>query len=77
MSLESATRFLIAIAQDESMREKFAQVRSAEEFLSVSDQLGYRFTTSQLKQVIAQESQNVILRRQTGVWRWLRNVEWM
>jgi predicted ribosomally synthesized peptide with nif11-like leader len=77
MSLESATRFLIAIAQDESMREKFAQVRSAEEFLSVSDQLGYHFTTSQLKQVIAQESQNVILRRQTGIWRWLRNVEWM
>lgn len=77
MSLESAARLLKAAAHDQTIREKFAQVRSPEAFVSVSERLGYCFTTTELKQVVSQQSQNVLLRRRTGVWRWLRDVEWM
>lgn len=77
MSVESATRFLRVIAQDQSVREKFALVSSPEDFIRVSNELGYCFTTSELKAVIQEQSQGVLLRRSTGVWKWLRSVNWV
>lgn len=77
MSVESATRFLRVIAQDQSIREKFALVDSPEDFISISSGLGYCFTTAELKAVIQEQSQGVLLRRSTGVWRWLRSVNWV
>lgn len=77
MSVESATRFLRAIAQDESIRERFDAVRSPDEFLKISDQLGYCFTTAELKEIVAEQSKDVVVRRSTGVWKWLRNVNWL
>jgi predicted ribosomally synthesized peptide with nif11-like leader len=77
MSVESATRFLRAVAQDESIRERFDAVRSPDEFLKISDQLGYCFTTAELKEIVAEQSKDVLVRRSTGVWKWLRNVNWL
>jgi predicted ribosomally synthesized peptide with nif11-like leader len=77
MSVESATRFLRAVAQDESIRERFDDVRSPEDFLRISDQLGYCFTTAELEEIVAEQSKGVAVRRSTGVWKWLRNVNWL
>ncbi|KAM3098527.1 Nif11-like leader peptide family natural product precursor [Phormidesmis sp. 146-35] len=77
MSVESATRFLKAVAQDESIRERFEAVRSPEDFLKISDQLGYCFTTAELKEIVAEQSKGVVVRRSTGVWKWLRNINWL
>ena len=77
MSVESATRFLMVAAQDQIIREKFSAVTSPEEFLKVSDQLGYSFTIAELEQLIRDSSQDVEVRRSTGVWKWLRNVNWV
>jgi predicted ribosomally synthesized peptide with nif11-like leader len=77
MSVESATRFLKAAAQDESIRERFEAVRSPEDFLKISDQLGYCFTTAELKEIVAEQSKGIVVRRSTGVWKWLRNVNWL
>lgn len=77
MSVESATRFLTAAAQDQIMREKFTAAASPGEFLKISDQLGYCFTISELEQLVQESSQDVIVRRSTGVWKWLRNINWV
>lgn len=76
MSLESATRFLKAVAQDQPMRERFVAVHSPEEFLDVSAQLGYCFTTAELYKIVSEASRGVVVRRSTGVWKWLRSVQW-
>ncbi len=77
MSIESATRFLTAVAQDQTVREKFAAASSPAEFLQISEQMGYCFTTTELEALIREFSQGVMVRRSTGVWRWLRNVNWI
>jgi predicted ribosomally synthesized peptide with nif11-like leader len=77
MSLESATQFLNAATQDEAIREKFIGVQSPDGFLSRSQQLGYDFTPTELKQVVAEQSHGILIRRKTGVWKWLRDVAWM
>jgi len=77
MSIESASRFLEAVAYDETLRDKFEQVQSPEEFLRISRQLGYSFTTEELLGLAKDQSQGIIVRRHTGVWRWLRSVHWM
>jgi predicted ribosomally synthesized peptide with nif11-like leader len=77
MSVESATRFLRAASQDQSIREKFESVQSPQDFLVVSDQLGYCFTTQELQTIVFEQSQGVLVRRSTGVWKWLRNVNWL
>ncbi|PSB16497.1 Nif11-like leader peptide family natural product precursor [Phormidesmis priestleyi ULC007] len=77
MSVESATRFLTVAAQDHIIREKFSAANSPEEFLKISNQLGYCFTIAELKQLIRESSQDVGVRRSTGVWKWLRNVNWL
>jgi predicted ribosomally synthesized peptide with nif11-like leader len=77
MSIESANRFLEAIAGDDTLRKKFAQVQNPEDFLRLTEQLGYCFTADELLLLAKQQSQGITLRRQTGVWKWLRTVQWM
>lgn len=77
MSVESASRFLTVAAQDQLIRERFTAVTSPEEFLKISDQLGYSFTIAELEQLIRESSQDAEVRRSTGVWKWLRNINWL
>lgn len=77
MSIESATRFLKAVAQDQSVRNQFRSVQSPEEFLEISDRLGYCFTTAELREIVCQMSQDAKVRRSTGIWKWLRSVNWL
>ncbi|MBF2026527.1 MAG: Nif11-like leader peptide family natural product precursor [Oscillatoriales cyanobacterium C42_A2020_001] len=77
MSLESASRFLEAVAYGEELREKFERVQSPEEFLKVIEQLGYSFTTAELMTLAKEQSQGVTVRRHTGVWKWLRHINWI
>lgn len=79
MSIESANRFLEAVAYDEALREKFEAVSSPEEFLRMTEQLGYSFTTEELMMIAKEQGQHrgVITRRHTGVWKWLRSIHWV
>ncbi len=77
MSIKSAARFLSAASQDQLVRDRFNTVASPEEFLSVSQELGYSFTTAELKKLVVRQSRSVKVRRNTGVWRWLRKVTWV
>lgn len=77
MTMQNATRFLEAISQDETLRERFIRVSTPEEFLDVCQQLGYSFTTEELKNLVKEQSQGVLVRRGTGVWKWLRSVNWL
>ena len=56
MSLESASRFLEAVASDETLRERFDQMQGPEEFLKITDQLGYSFTTDELMSLAREQS---------------------
>jgi predicted ribosomally synthesized peptide with nif11-like leader len=76
MSIENANRFLTAAAQDEQIRAHFSHVGSPEEFLLLSQDLGYFFTAPELAEAIAAQSQGIFYRRATGVWRWLRSLNW-
>lgn len=76
MSIESANRFLNAAAQDEQLRAYFNAVSGSEEFLLISQDLGYFFTAPELAAAIAAQSQGIFYRRTTGVWRWLRSLNW-
>jgi predicted ribosomally synthesized peptide with nif11-like leader len=77
MSIESANRFLEAVAYDEVLRSKFEGVTSPDEFLTITEQLGYSFTTDELMAIAKEQSQGVTVRRTTGVWKWLRSVNWV
>ncbi|MBE9029871.1 Nif11-like leader peptide family natural product precursor [filamentous cyanobacterium LEGE 11480] len=77
MSAKSAERFLCAVSQDQWLRDRFNEIESPDEFVRLSHQLGYCFTAAELKTIISEQSQGVILRRHTGVWKWLRDVQWM
>jgi predicted ribosomally synthesized peptide with nif11-like leader len=77
MSIESANRFLKAVAQDQVLRNQLQAATTPQEFLQVSDRLGYCFTTAELQELISQMSRDVKLRRSTGVWPWLRSANWV
>lgn len=77
MSLESANRFLEAAAHNEDLRDRFESVQSPEEFLKVIQQLGYSFTTEELLTLAKEQSQGISVRRHTGVWKWLRSINWV
>ncbi|HIK16893.1 MAG TPA: Nif11-like leader peptide family natural product precursor [Leptolyngbyaceae cyanobacterium M33_DOE_097] len=79
MSLESAQRFLEAVSYDDALREKFTGVTCPDEFLRLTEQLGYSFTSDELMKIAKEEGENkgVTTRRTTGVWKWLRNVNWI
>ena len=77
MSIKSASRFLSAASQDQEIRDRFQSVKSPDDFLCVSQEMGYSFTTAELKKIITLKSRNIQVRRTTGVWRWLRQVNWV
>ena len=77
MSIESASRFLEAVAYDETLRDKFAAIEGPEDFIRVTEQLGYSFTTEELMSLARERSQGVTVRRHTGVWKWLRTINWI
>jgi predicted ribosomally synthesized peptide with nif11-like leader len=77
MSIESANRFLEAVASDEALRSKFEQVDGPDDFLRISEQLGYSFTTAELMALAKEQSMGISVRRSTGVWKWLRGVKWV
>jgi predicted ribosomally synthesized peptide with nif11-like leader len=76
MSVKSAIRFLKTATHDETFREKFGTADSPDEFLQVSNRLGYSFTTEELRKVVTHKSRRVVTRRTTGIWPWLRDVNW-
>ena len=77
MSIESASRFLEAAASDEGLRRKFEGVEGPDDFLKMTEQLGYSFTTDELMAIAHEQSQGVEVRRSTGVWKWLRGINWV
>lgn len=77
MSIESANRFLEAVAYDETVRDRFEGVTNPDDFLKITEQLGYSFTTDELMAIVKEQSQGIIVRRTTGVWKWLRNTSWV
>lgn len=79
MSLESANRFLEAVSYDETLREKFNAVKTPDDFHRIAEQLGYSFTTEELMTLAKQEGEKkgILARRSTGVWKWLRGINWV
>ncbi|MBD1937961.1 Nif11-like leader peptide family natural product precursor [Microcoleus sp. FACHB-68] len=77
MSKQSATQFLSVAARNTEVQENFKSVNNPEEFVQVAEELGYNFTTEELKDVVKEHSEGVTLRRKTGVWHWLRRVNWI
>ncbi|NJN49089.1 MAG: Nif11-like leader peptide family natural product precursor [Alkalinema sp. RL_2_19] len=77
MSAKSAARFLCAASHDQWLRDRFMGIQSPDEFVNLSQELGYCFTPAELKTIVSEQSHGVILRRNTGVWKWLRDVRWM
>lgn len=77
MTKESAYQFLEDATNDFSLREKMTAASNPEEFIKITETLGYSFTHQELKDVISENSENVTMRRPTGVWPWLRHVNWI
>ncbi|MBW4663900.1 MAG: Nif11-like leader peptide family natural product precursor [Chroococcus sp. CMT-3BRIN-NPC107] len=77
MSKKNVNQFLADAAQNRTLRETLQKATDAEEFLNISRQLGYTFTTEELREVINDCSEGIQVRRSTGVWPWLRNVNWI
>ena len=77
MSRESADLFLEAATQDAILRDKLKAASNPDEFVKIAEALGYSFTTQELKSVVRENSEQVTLRRKTGIWPWLRQVTWI
>jgi predicted ribosomally synthesized peptide with nif11-like leader len=76
MSIESATRFLDAVTDNEVLRHQFDYAQTPEDFLSLAQEMGFSFTTYELTQVVLEGSRGIEIRRITGVWKWLRQMKW-
>lgn len=77
MTKESAHKFLEDATSDLSLREKMKEASTPEDFIKIAEKLNYNFTTQELRDVISENSENVTMRRHTGVWPWLRDVNWI
>lgn len=77
MTKESAYQFLEDATSDFSLREKMTAAHNPEEFIKMAETLGYNFTHQELRDVISEYSENITMRRQTGIWPWLRHVNWI
>lgn len=77
MSKQNATKFFQAAVTDTALREKFKRCGNLEEFLQAASELGYTFTQAQLMAVVKQHSEGINFRRKTGVWLWLRSINWI
>lgn len=76
MSKDSASKFLADAARDDHLRNHFINVDTPEKFIKIAQECGYQFTTEELQEVIKEHSEGILIRRQTGIWKWLRNVKW-
>lgn len=74
MSSEQVLRFLEDAAASRTLRDKFSAVTDASDFLLIAQRSGYAFTSEEFIATIAQLSKDAPVRRQTGVWRWLRSI---
>jgi predicted ribosomally synthesized peptide with nif11-like leader len=77
MSIDNAHLFLTNASQDMDLRESFKDVKNPQEFIDTVHNLGYDFTTEELKEAVSELSKGVLIRRKTGVWPWLRSVKWI
>lgn len=77
MSKKNASQFLTDATENRTLRETLETAANAQEFLNIAHQLGYTFTTEELNSVIHDCSDGINLRRNTGVWPWLRSVNWI
>ena len=77
MTKENAQLFLEAATNDLILRDKLTVANNADEFLRIAEGLGYKFTTQDLKEIVAENSEAATVRRKTGVWPWLRHVNWI
>ena len=77
MSKESANKFLEDIAHHHDLRNQFQNVETPQDFIQVAQSLGYQFTSDELKETVKEHSQGVEIRRKTGIWPWLRSVQWI
>lgn len=76
MSKESVIKFLEDAAHDNHLRDHFTTVDTPENFLKIAEECGYQFTTEELNEVLKEHSEGILIRRPTGIWKWLRNVPW-
>lgn len=76
MSKKNAIQFLADAAQNRTLRETLETATNAQQFLNIAHQLGYTFTTEDLSNAIHDSSEGIKVRRNTGVWPWLRHVHW-
>jgi predicted ribosomally synthesized peptide with nif11-like leader len=77
MSQANAEQFLSDILHHPDLRPQFEAADNPEEFLQIAQKLGYDFSTADLEAVAHAHSQNVNQRRQTGIWPWLRQMNWI
>ncbi|MBE9226582.1 Nif11-like leader peptide family RiPP precursor [Phormidium sp. LEGE 05292] len=77
MTKESAHKFLEDATRDFALRDKMKEASNPDDFIKIAEKLNYSFTTQELKDVISEYSENVTMRRHTGVWPWLRDVHWI
>ena len=77
MTKKNAGQFLADAAQNRTLRETLEGATNAEDFLNIAHQLGYTFTSEELGDVIHFYSEGIQVRRSTGVWPWLRSVNWV
>ena len=74
MSKESVTEFLADVARAPKIRDRFHAARNSQDFIAIAQELGYGFTEEEMEEVVKEYSQGVTLRRNTGLWKWLRTV---
>lgn len=77
MPRKNVTQFLQAVSQDTALRDNFKAAANPQEFIKIVEELGYTFTTKDLQAVVKEYSEGGVLRRQTGIWPWLRSVNWI
>lgn len=77
MSVENAEQFLKDALHNRDLRAAFDEAKTPQDFFKISTGLGYDFSDQDLKTVISQHSQGAQIRRRTGIWHWLRTVNWI
>jgi predicted ribosomally synthesized peptide with nif11-like leader len=76
MSKKTANQFLEAAAVDATFREQFKSATNVDEFIKIAQDLGYSFSPEDLNAIVQEFSGETTLRRKTGIWPWLRLVNW-
>ncbi|MFO8039774.1 MAG: Nif11-like leader peptide family natural product precursor [Sodalinema sp.] len=77
MSVKNAEQFLKDALHNPELRAAFEDAKTPQDFFQISESLGYDFSSQDLETVISQHSQGVQIRRRTGIWHWLRTVNWI